>query len=152
MRILVATHNYPRFAGDRAGAFVARLAAAAAGAGHVVRVVAPHAPGAPERERMDGVDVVRFRYAPERWERVGYRGDLHRQRATTLLGALGVPAFLLGFRRTLRRELRNFSPDAVHAPLPDERTIYEIGSFSKVFTTALLSVLVSQGVLSLLKG
>ena len=115
MRILVATHNYPRFAGDRAGAFVARLAAAAAGGGHVVRVVAPHAPGAPERERMDGVDVVRVRYAPERWERVGYRGDLHRQRATTLLGALGVPAFLLGFRRTLRRELRNFSPDVVHA-------------------------------------
>ena len=35
------------------------------------------------------------------------------------------------------------------APMPNEKTIYEIGSFSKVFTTSLLSVLVSRGVLSL---
>lgn len=41
------------------------------------------------------------------------------------------------------------SPHARFAPLPDEKTIYEIGSFSKVFTTSLLSVLVSEGVLSL---
>ena len=41
------------------------------------------------------------------------------------------------------------SPDAQHVAMPDGRTIYEIGSFSKVYTTALLSVLVSQGVLSL---
>ena len=57
---------------------------------------------------------------------------------------------VLGLTRNGTRTVLPFrSPDAVHAPLPDERTIYEIGSFSKVFTTALLSVLVSQGVLSL---
>lgn len=41
------------------------------------------------------------------------------------------------------------SPDAKYAPLPDEKTLYEIGSFSKVFTTSLLSILLSKGVLSL---
>ena len=115
MRVLVATHNYPRFPGDRAGAFVARLAEAAARAGHDVRVVAPHAPGSPVRERVGDVDVVRFRYAPDRWERVAYRGDLHRQRASSLLGACGIPAFLLAFRHALRREVRSFRPDVVHA-------------------------------------
>lgn len=115
MRVLVATHNYPRFPGDRAGSFVGRLAEAAAAAGHDIRVVAPHAPGSPERERVGGVDVVRFRYAPDRWERVAYRGDLHRQRASSLVGAIGIPAFLYAFRRSLRRELRSFGPDVVHA-------------------------------------
>jgi CubicO group peptidase (beta-lactamase class C family) len=41
------------------------------------------------------------------------------------------------------------SPDAKYAPMPDEKTLYEIGSFSKLFTTSLLSILVSRGVLSL---
>ncbi|WP_226354284.1 serine hydrolase [Pseudonocardia sp. ICBG601] len=40
------------------------------------------------------------------------------------------------------------SPDAQYVTVPDERTLYEIGSFSKVYTTSVLSILVSQGVLS----
>ena len=39
MRILTITHNYPRWDGDRAGAFVARLAAEIVELGHPVRVV-----------------------------------------------------------------------------------------------------------------
>ena len=38
---LTVTHNYPRFAGDPAGAFVARIAEGAAAGGHAVEVVAP---------------------------------------------------------------------------------------------------------------
>src|SRR5262245_36268070 len=50
---------------------------------------------------------------------------------------------IVGVTRQGVRDLRAFrSPGAVHAPVPDERTVYEIGSFSKVYTTALLSVLV----------
>ena len=64
MRLLFVTHNYPRFAGDPAGAFVARLAAGAARAGHQVRVLAPHAPGTPLTEEHDGVRLERVRYAP----------------------------------------------------------------------------------------
>lgn len=57
---------------------------------------------------------------------------------------------IVGITRDGVREVRAYrSPDARFAPLPDERTVYEIGSFSKVLTTALLSVLVSEGVLSL---
>jgi CubicO group peptidase (beta-lactamase class C family) len=57
---------------------------------------------------------------------------------------------IVGVTQDGKREIRTFrSPDAKHAPMPDEKTIYEIGSFSKVFTTALLSVMVSRGLLSL---
>jgi glycosyltransferase involved in cell wall biosynthesis len=115
MRVLVLTHNYPRFAGDPAGAFVARLARAAAAAGHETRVIAPHAPGAALEEGAEGVTLARFRYAPDSFERVGYTGALHRNALTSPLVALVLPSFLLAFRRAAQREAAAFRPDVVHA-------------------------------------
>jgi glycosyltransferase involved in cell wall biosynthesis len=115
MRVLVVTHNYPRFHGDPAGSFVARLAEATAAAGAEVRVLAPHVAGTAEREVVNGVTVRRFRYAPATLERVGYRGDLHRQRVWSPLVALGVPAMLVAFAAAVRREARSFRPTIVHA-------------------------------------
>ena len=90
MRLLFLTHNYPRFAGDPAGAFVARLARAAASRGNDVLVLAPHTPGTPRVEEADGVRLERVRYTPDSLEKVGYRGDLHRASAATM--AIGVAA------------------------------------------------------------
>lgn len=115
MRILVVTHNYPRFAGDHAGSFVARLATRTAAQGHSVLVVAPHAPGAAGAEVMDGVRVQRFRYGPDALERVAYRGDLHRRSLLDPLAVLGVPALVASFGIAVRREIRRFTPDLVHA-------------------------------------
>lgn len=115
MRVLVVTHNYPRFAGDPAGAFIARLAEATAAAGAEVRVLAPHVEGTPTEEMIRGVAVRRFRYAPVSLERVAYRGDLHRQRLWAPVAAIGIPAFLVGFATAARRELRTFRPTIVHA-------------------------------------
>lgn len=57
---------------------------------------------------------------------------------------------VVGLTQNGTRHVFSFrSPHACYAPMPNEKTIYEIGSFSKVYTTALLSVLVSRGVLSL---
>lgn len=115
MRILVATHNYPRFAGDHAGSFVARLCEGLAGRGHAVLVVAPHAPGLPRAETMRGVHVQRFRYAPDALERVAYRGDLHRRSAFDPAAMIGIPAMLASYALAIRREVRRFAPEVVHA-------------------------------------
>lgn len=115
MRILVATHNYPRFAGDHAGSFVARLAQATAAAGHDVRVIAPHAPGAARSETVSGVRVERFRYGPDALETVGYRGDLHRRSTRDPRALLGIPAFLASFAVAMRRAVREHDPDVIHA-------------------------------------
>jgi glycosyltransferase involved in cell wall biosynthesis len=115
VRILVATHNYPRFQDDPAGAFVRRLAEATVAAGHQVRVVAPHAPGLPARVMENGVEVVRFRYAPDSLERVAYRGDLHRTAPVSALALLGVPVFLVANHVALNRERDSFRPDILHA-------------------------------------
>jgi glycosyltransferase involved in cell wall biosynthesis len=115
VRILVATHNYPRFSDDPAGAFVRRLAEATVAAGHRVCVVAPHAVGLPVRATEQGVEVVRFRYAPDSLERVAYRGDLHRAAPLSALALLGIPTFLFANTLALRRERSSFRPDVVHA-------------------------------------
>jgi glycosyltransferase involved in cell wall biosynthesis len=115
MRVLVLTHNYPRFSGDPAGAFVARLARATHAAGHETRVVTPHVPGTAAREMDDGVAVTRFSYAPERLERVGYTGSLHRDALAKPLVALSLPAYFWAYRRAAARALGELQPDVVHA-------------------------------------
>jgi glycosyltransferase involved in cell wall biosynthesis len=115
MRILVAAHNYPRFPGDPAGTYVRRLALGYQDRGHQVTVVAPHVAGTPEREAEQGVEVERFRYAPERFERVGYRGEARAGRLLLAPAALLLPAYLLAFRRALHRRIARFNPDVIHA-------------------------------------
>lgn len=115
LRLLTVTHNYPRFPGDPAGAFVARVAQGAAAHGHDVQVLAPHAPGAPATEQVAGVRVRRFRYGPDVLERVAYTGNLHGHALRSPLAALAFPGFLLAFRGAVRRAVKEFSPDVVHA-------------------------------------
>lgn len=115
LRILTVTHNYPRFRGDPAGAFVARIAEGAAARGHKVEVLAPHAPGIPDSEQANGVSVRRFRYAPERFERVAYTGGLHQGSLRSPWAALALPGFLLAFNHSVQAHVRRFVPDVVHA-------------------------------------
>jgi glycosyltransferase involved in cell wall biosynthesis len=115
LRILTVTHNYPRFPGDPAGAFVARIAEGVAARGHDIRVVAPHAERLAPREVINGVTVQRFRYGPERWERLAYTGGLHQGTLRSPAAALTFPPFLLGFHRMVRRQVREFKPDVIHA-------------------------------------
>lgn len=113
LRILTLTHNYPRFPGDPAGAFVARIAEGAAAAGHEVEVIAPHAPGTAGEERTAGVRLHRFRYGPESLERVAYAGSPNAIRSP--LAALAFPGFMLAFARAVRGAVRRFRPDLIHA-------------------------------------
>lgn len=115
LRLLTVTHNYPRFPGDPAGAFVARVALGAAAQGHDVQVVAPHAPGTPANEQVAGVRVRRFRYGPDALERVAYTGNLHGKTLRSPLAALAFPGFLVAFRAAVQSATKEFSPDLVHA-------------------------------------
>jgi glycosyltransferase involved in cell wall biosynthesis len=75
MRALWLTSSYPRYAGDYAGIFLHRWARGLAALGVDVRVIAPGWKDAPARERLDGVEVIRFPYVwPRRLERLAY-GD-----------------------------------------------------------------------------
>ena len=113
-RLLVLTSTYPRWRGDSEPGFVHELARRLA-VTFEVTVLCPHAPGAARRERMDGVEVERFRYAPAALETLvpggGVLPNLKRRPAKWLL----LPGFLLGQAIATRRALARLGPDVVHA-------------------------------------
>lgn len=113
MRVVFVTHNYPRWPGDVAGAFLGTLAAALARQGVEVRVVAPSDAGKGGEEVTDGVRIRRVRYASARAETLAYRGTM----AAALRRPFGWRA-LAGLWRALRRATREeleLGADLVHA-------------------------------------
>jgi glycosyltransferase involved in cell wall biosynthesis len=101
VRVVFLTHNFPRFEGDVAGAFLATLALALRPRGVEVSVVAPSDAGEAGPPEFQGIPVRRVRYAAPSHEVLAYRG--------TLAEAVRVPArwsALLGLHRALREGAR----------------------------------------------
>lgn len=112
--LLVLTSTYPRWLGDPEPGFVHELSSRLAGGFRVI-VLCPHSAGAKPREFMDGVEVVRYRYAAERMETLVNNGgiitNLRRDRWKVLL----VPGFVLAQAWYAWRILRKQRIDVVHA-------------------------------------
>ena len=112
--LLVLASTYPRWAGDPEPGFVHELARRLVGQFRVV-VLCPHAPGAKTGEVLDGVEVIRYRYAPERCERLVNEGGIVANLRRSAWKYLLVPGFVLaqvcGAWRLIRRE----KVDVVHA-------------------------------------
>jgi glycosyltransferase involved in cell wall biosynthesis len=106
LHLLFLTQTYPRFVGDTAGPFIRDLARGLVRGGDRVTVLAPHAPEVAAGWDDDGVTVRTFRYAPERFEVLGYSRSLAKDESARL-GALAVaPLYLLAARRAVRRLLK----------------------------------------------
>jgi glycosyltransferase involved in cell wall biosynthesis len=105
LRVLFVAHAFPRTVDDVTGGFLLRLAVALRDQGVTVAAVAPAAEGLAAAERLDGIAVRRYRYAPARAQRLAYAGEMHRRAAspggaTALAGLLGAGA--LAVRRAGR--------------------------------------------------
>lgn len=106
-RLLVVTSTYPRWINDTQPGFVHELSRRLVD-GFDVTVIAPHTPGARRREVLDDVEIIRFRYAPDRLERLAYDGGILvnlRRRAWTW--ALVLPFFLSMYFACQREANRN---------------------------------------------
>jgi glycosyltransferase involved in cell wall biosynthesis len=98
---------------------VLRLATALGTRGHSVRIVAPHAPGLAERDEIDGIAILRVRYAAPERETLAYTGTM----AEAVRAGWGGRLALLGLVRALGRTTRaivahgdaGWRPDLVHA-------------------------------------
>jgi glycosyltransferase involved in cell wall biosynthesis len=99
VRVGIVTTSYPRFPGDYAGSFVHDLAVALTEQGTDVTVWAPHAPGLPQREVLDGVLIHRFRYAPDALEHVAYGSGIAFNLKHDRRAAAALPAFLRALRQ-----------------------------------------------------
>lgn len=112
--LLVLASTYPRWAGDPEPAFVHELCKRLHDVFDVVALV-PDAPGADASGLFEGVEVVRYRYAPRSWQTLvnngGIMTNLRRNRWKVVL----VPSLLLAQWWCARSLLRMRRIDAVHA-------------------------------------
>lgn len=113
-RLLILASTYPRWQGDPEPGFVHELARRLTSTFHV-SVLCPHAQGAATCEFMDGVEVVRYRYAPESMETLvndgGIVTNLKRHRWKALL----VPGFILMQAWAAWRLCRKYRVNVIHA-------------------------------------
>ena len=114
LRILVLASTYPRWPGDAEPGFVHELCRRLATRFDVVALV-PDAPGAQPSGNFDGVDVVRYRYAPRRWQTLVAGGGIVANLRRSPWKWLLVPGFVLMQYLAARRLLRQQRFDAIHA-------------------------------------
>ena len=115
LQLLFLTQTYPRFEGDTAGPFIRDLARGLVRGGDRVTVLTPHAEGVAAGWDDGGVEVVSFRYAPERREVLGYGRSLEADERVKGAAALAAPLYALAARRAVRRQLGRRRFDLVHA-------------------------------------
>lgn len=113
MRVVFLTHNYPRFAGDVSGSFLATLAGALRDRGHDLRVIAPSDQGQIGDLVLDGIPVQRVRYAAAVKETLAYRGTM-AEAARSPAGALRAWSLVRTMRRAARAALDE-GAEVVHA-------------------------------------
>jgi glycosyltransferase involved in cell wall biosynthesis len=115
LKVLFLTHSFPRFSGDAPGSFLLRLAIALRDEDIQVHVVAPAAEGIPTEGEIDGITVERFRYAPRRYEKLAYTGNMAQDVATSWSARLALVGFFgSDFVRAVGAR-RSFDPDVIHA-------------------------------------
>ncbi len=68
LKICLITTAFPRWLNDGRAAFILETAKALGRLGNQVKVIAMHNPGVMCREYLEGIEVVRPRYLPARWE------------------------------------------------------------------------------------
>jgi glycosyltransferase involved in cell wall biosynthesis len=68
MKIAIITTNFPRWAGDFRVPFIIDAAKALQAKGHTVRIITLHQPGSAEHEVIDGLEIFRMKYSPEKYE------------------------------------------------------------------------------------
>jgi glycosyltransferase involved in cell wall biosynthesis len=115
MNVLFLTHSFPRTEGDAAGSFILRLAVALRGEDVKVHVVAPAAAGLPASDEIEGISVERFRYAPRRFEKLAYTGNMAGDVANSWTAKFALVGFLGADFIQAVRARRNFEPQVVHA-------------------------------------
>ncbi len=112
-RVLVTASTFPRWEGDTEPRFVLDLSTYMT-EGFSITVLVPAAPGAKDREVMDGVNVIRYHYFPvHRWETLCYPGAIVPRIREKKIRVLLVPFLLISLWWHLLRLLPEY--DMVHA-------------------------------------
>lgn len=112
-RLLVTASTFPRWKGDTEPRFVLDLCKYLAEWFDVTALV-PYAPGAEEKEILEGVTVIRYHYFPiHKWETLCYPGAIVPRIKEKKIRLLLVPFLFLALYFQLLKRLKTY--DVVHA-------------------------------------
>lgn len=112
--LLVLTSTFPRWQGDSEPPFVFELSRRLANHFDVM-VLSPLAPGSKCFERLDNLDVHRFRYFFSGWQNLAYNGGILANLKQNRWRYLLVPLFIFFEFVSLLRLLRKKRVDVIHA-------------------------------------
>lgn len=112
--LLVLASTYPRWPNDHEPGFVHELSRRLINRFKVI-VLCPHAPGARLHENLDGVEVFRYRYAPQRWESLVNDGGIVTNLRRAWWRMFLVPSFVLMQLFSAWRLMRHQRVDIIHA-------------------------------------
>lgn len=112
--LMVLASTYPRWRNDPEPGFVHELSRRLSARFHVIAVV-PDAPGADPSGELDGVEVVRYRYAPRGWQTLVNYGGIATNLKRSPWKWLLVPGFVLAQYLAVRHLIRTRHIDLVHA-------------------------------------
>lgn len=113
-RLLILTSTFPRWPGDHEPPFVFELAKRLVERFDIT-VLAPATSGAKRRESLQGINVIRFRYAPAKLERLAYEGGIPARLRSNRWHWLLLPNFLLAQALATWRLLRKGRFEVIHA-------------------------------------
>ena len=113
-RILVTTSTFPRWENDVEPSFVFELCRRLK-ENYRIHVLAPHAPGALLEEQFDTIQVTRYRYFFNGWERLAYQGGILANLKQQPLRFGLIPFFGLFQVGAILKLLRRYSFDLIHA-------------------------------------
>lgn len=113
LKLLVTASTFPRWEGDTEPRFILDYCKSIQKYFDVT-VLAPMGIGAKERETIEGVNVIRYRYMPlQRFETLCYPGAIVPRIKEKKSRILQVPFLLFGLYRALHRNIDDY--DVVHA-------------------------------------
>lgn len=113
-KLLVLASTYPRWANDHEPGFVHQLSKRLTDSFDVT-VLCPHAQGASKQEMIEGVRVVRYRYAPARLETLVNNGGIVGNLKAHPWKWLLMPGFFLALLWASAAQIRKVQPAVVHA-------------------------------------
>lgn len=88
MNIIVTTSSFPRDKDDYKARWILELGQEFLKEGLIPSILCPHVAGSKAYEVIDGIEVYRFRYAPERYESLGYGNFLPHEKYSSRIGVL----------------------------------------------------------------
>ena len=112
--LLVLTSTWPRRENDHEPRFVADLCERLTDT-FCVLVLTQHRPNTALYEDVDGITIIRFRYAPQKYEVLSETGGMTSTLSHRYWTWCLVPLFCTSQIYAIYKVIRNYSPDVIHA-------------------------------------